>query len=729
MAILNSSTNLTGTITLSKATGTKVTLDTDHKYLSKDIELTINAPTTTASASGLTVSYGDGWITGGSTTCSDANLLAANIKKDVTIFGVTGTMVAEALVISDTLDTNGGTIRTITTSTTPTMLQQKININPSTAAVTVTPDNGYDGMTSVQINGDEDLVAGNIKSGVNIFGVTGTYVPTGLDCPIFTVTIGGDNNISSISCNKTFAECIDYSENNDGTASISYPSWNFATGACLFYADENSITYRGNIDDIPHIEIIYASNGTITWNEDPVPYRDNSNLTASNLTVTAPAGYYENAASKTLTDSNLLAANIKNGVSIFGVTGSYNGQSTIAIVPEQTITTSSQSQSVSIPTVNDNFVSGETYIVTVDGTSKNVTAVAVSGITTEIVCPEQTITVNSQYNEITNYPANVGLTTGETYICTVDGTSYTSVATTDGSGIYCNFTTGMNFGYAPSYDGLYFNVSSANYGTHTIKCEHVTGSSTSYVKLVYTENNGDEQIVFEDYGSNCYFATYSSTYYGSHTIKVEQEVGGSSTLITKTITVNGTYDAEDDDADGYSSVTVNVPTGTARTSSDLTVSGATVNVPAGLYSSAASASVASGSASGPSSVSGTGATVSTGTNTLTLTKTVSITPTVSAGYVSTGTATNATVTLTGSVTTKAAATITPGTSDQTIASGTYLTGTQTISGDANLVASNIISGKSIFGVSGSVTIQHYYTGSGTPSSSTGVNGDIYLKTS
>ena len=34
--------------------------------------------------------------------------------------------------------------------------------------------------------------------------------------------------------------------------------------------------------------------------------------------------------------------------------------------------------------------------------------------------------------------------------------------------------------------------------------------------------------------------------------------GGSATLITKTITENGTYDATDDNADGYSQVTVNV---------------------------------------------------------------------------------------------------------------------------------------------------------------------------
>ena len=37
--------------------------------------------------------------------------------------------------------------------------------------------------------------------------------------------------------------------------------------------------------------------------------------------------------------------------------------------------------------------------------------------------------------------------------------------------------------------------------------------------------------------------------------------GGGSTLITKSITENGTYNASSDSADGYSSVTVNVPTG------------------------------------------------------------------------------------------------------------------------------------------------------------------------
>lgn len=50
--------------------------------------------------------------------------------------------------------------------------------------------------------------------------------------------------------------------------------------------------------------------------------------------------------------------------------------------------------------------------------------------------------------------------------------------------------------------------------------------------------------------------TASSVY-----VKIERQTTSSASLITKTISANGTYNASSDNADGYSQVTVNVPTG------------------------------------------------------------------------------------------------------------------------------------------------------------------------
>lgn len=180
--------------------------------------------------------------------------------------------------------------------------------------------------------------------------------------------------------------------------------------------------------------------------------------------------------------------------------------------------------------------------------------------------------------------------------------------------------------------------------------------------------------------------------------------GGGSVLVPKTITENGTYDPADDNADGYSEVTVNVQSSSgnyqAKTGITPTTSSQTITADDGYdaLSSVQINAMPGGSVTAPSTISGTAATVSTGTNTLTLTKTVSVTPSVTtAGYISSGTAGNASVSLQASVTTQAAQTIHPSTSDQTIAASRYLTGVQTFKGvtTTNLLAENIKSGVTV----------------------------------
>lgn len=46
---------------------------------------------------------------------------------------------------------------------------------PTASGTTVTPDDGYDALSSVGVYGDNNLVSANIKKNVTIFGVTGSY--------------------------------------------------------------------------------------------------------------------------------------------------------------------------------------------------------------------------------------------------------------------------------------------------------------------------------------------------------------------------------------------------------------------------------------------------------------------------------------------------------------------------------------------------------------------------
>lgn len=129
------------------------------------------------------------------------------------------------------------------------------------------------------------------------------------------------------------------------------------SGKAVFYDISDSTAAAG---DVLSGKYFYTSGGTKT--QGSIASKSSSDLQANTLTVTAPAGYYASAASKTLSDASLVSSNIKSGATIFGVSGATN-------VVDTTIASSAAGQSQILngykAYVNGSLVQGNVSVPTV----------------------------------------------------------------------------------------------------------------------------------------------------------------------------------------------------------------------------------------------------------------------------------------------------------------------------------------------------------------------------
>lgn len=224
----------------------------------------------------------------------DKDLKPENIKKGVTILKVTGTY-----------EGSGG----------QTINNQDKSVDASTVSKSITADQGYTGLGTVTVNAvtssiDSNITAGNIKQGVNILGVTGSYS-------------GSNQLMMSISMDPSTNSIIKQAyELPQG-----YSGWN----SIQFNAVTSSIDPNIIADNIKAGVTILGVTGNYVGDSVEINNQKKSVTPTRTLQKATPDSGYTGMDEVTVygvtssIDSNITAGNIKSGVNILGVTGTYGG--------------------------------------------------------------------------------------------------------------------------------------------------------------------------------------------------------------------------------------------------------------------------------------------------------------------------------------------------------------------------------------------------------------------
>lgn len=371
---------------------------------------------------------------------------------------------------------------------------------------------------SVTSNGTYTASTGHAYSPVYV------DVSQGADAPTFTVVFNNDSTVT-VTCDKTYNECLSYYNNDVLTAIViekdQDETYETSYGATI---DANSLVdtveYKYFVGLNAVVKLDYASNNTITRTY--MSAKGNSDMTVSGATVTASAGWYPYSASKSVASGTAGTPTATKGTV---------SNHSVSVTPSVTNTTG--------------------YIT---GSTKTGTAVTVTA--SELASGNKSITSNGTNIDVVGYSTvDVNVSSGATYTATI----------TPRSG---------NVNVCVQYEnGSYFTIDSTF--TYTAGDTLTAICSGAYYVYVYV----DDVLVASDVNTQSKTASVSYNYtlpagnitidlVASNTTARYVKIYTYPPLITKNITANGTYNASDEYAEGYSSVIVNAQptyTGTITT--------------------------------------------------------------------------------------------------------------------------------------------------------------------
>ena len=521
-------------------------------------------------------------------------------------------------------------------------LQEKTDIDPTESSQTIEPDEGYGGLSSVQINAiDSNYVGSGVArksstdltaSGATVTAPAGYYassasksvdamtLPTGTTGSAASgytskATVGRSTSDQYINIPTGYNSAGAYykiSKVANGSvtapASISGTSATVSTGTNTLTLTK-TVSVTPNVTTAGYISSGTAGNSSVSLTAS-VNTRNSDSLSASGATVTAPAGYYAEAASKTVASGTEGTPTATKGtVSDHSVT----------VTPSVTNTAG--------------YISGGTHT----GTGVTVTVAELESGTKEITSNGEGIDV-SGYSEVDvlvtpSLQAKTGVS---------PSTSSQTIEPDDG------------------YDGL-SSVQIDGMPEMTLPTSTTSSPTSGYTSIGTFGRSTSDRYINIPTGYNATGAYYKLSKVQNGSVTAPDIITGTSASVstgTNTLTLSKVVNVTPNvTAEGYITSGKTGPSSVSLTASvnirsgaSLSASGATVTAPAGYYPSDVSKTVSSGSVTAPSTISGSSATISAGTTTLTFTKTILVTPSVTqAGYISSGTAGNSSVSLTANI--------------------------------------------------------------------------------
>lgn len=224
------------------------------------------------------------------------------------------------------------------TSTSSSGASLSLTVTPGTANKYVNITTGYRPASYLTVSGDANLIAGNIKSGVSIFGVSGTYSGTTPSGNIQLTTNASTNVAAYATATVRSASSYSLAITDKSTTAPTMGSYSsgyysittsltgtLTAGTSGWFSSGSATDSSVIVGRLPRVALTSsttAPTGTTLVTVTP--------STSTKYVYASTGGYFPTPANEAPRiavsgDSNLTAGNIKQGVSIFGVTGTYQG--------------------------------------------------------------------------------------------------------------------------------------------------------------------------------------------------------------------------------------------------------------------------------------------------------------------------------------------------------------------------------------------------------------------